>query len=305
MIQVLTVIDYSVLQKGVLVHEGDHPAQELVTRKPSKLNRLVVAVWSPEILCSKIVSVTDSVPQWNKEPSSGIEFSISLTSVVFFALTPARIVLTLSPIPSRLNQVHVVSNGREAQQLASDQSYDLVLLDLNLPGTGGLDVLRGIRSKRPDLPVVIVTGASMVEERVRALDAGADDYLAKPFAFAELAARIRAVLRRGSRPARSILQIEDLEVDRVSHTVRRGSHNIDLSPKEFSLLEFLMRHEGQPVSRTAIVEQVWKLNFDTMTNVVDVYINYLRRKVDSGYDRALIRTIRGVGYQIGGNGQHA
>jgi DNA-binding response OmpR family regulator len=200
--------------------------------------------------------------------------------------------------------VQMVSSGAEAEQLASDQAYDLVLLDLNLPGAGELDVLRGIRSKWPDLPVVIVAGANMVEERVRGLDAGADDYLAKPFAFAELAARIRAVLRRGNRPARSILQIEDLEVDRVSHAVRRGSHNIDLSPKEFALLEFLMRHEGQPVSRTAIVEQVWKLNFDTMTNVVDVYINYLRRKLDSGYDRALIRTIRGVGYQIGGNGQH-
>jgi len=201
--------------------------------------------------------------------------------------------------------VHMASNGVEAEQLACDQAYDLVLLDLNLPGIGGLDVLRGIRSKRPDLPVVIVTGSCRMEERVRGLDAGADDYLAKPFAFAELAARIRAVLRRGSRPARSILQIADLEVDRVSHSVRRGAHNIDLSPKEFALLEFLMRHEGQPVSRKAIVEQVWKLSFDTMTNVVDVYINYLRRKVDSGNDHALIRTIRGIGYQIGGNGQHA
>ena len=201
--------------------------------------------------------------------------------------------------------VKVVSSGAEAKQLASGQTYDLVLLDLNLQGAQGLDVLRGIRAKRPDLPVVIVTGASMVEERVRGLDAGADDYVAKPFAFAELAARIRAVLRRGTRPARSILRIEDLEVDRVTHTVRRGSRNIDLSPKEFALLEFLMRHEGQPVSRTSIIEQVWKLNLDTMTNVVDVYISYLRRKVDSGYDRAIIRTIRGVGYQIGGNGQRA
>jgi DNA-binding response OmpR family regulator len=201
--------------------------------------------------------------------------------------------------------VQVVSNGAKAEQLASDQAYDLVILDLNLPGAGGLDVLRGIRSKKPDLPVVIVTGANLVEERVRGLDAGADDYVAKPFAFAELAARIRAVLRRGSRSARAILQIEDLQVDRVSHSVQRGSHNIELSPKEFALLEFLMRNEGQPVSRTTIVEQVWKLNFDTMTNVVDVYINYLRRKVDSGYDRALIRTIRGVGYQIGGNGRPA
>ena len=197
--------------------------------------------------------------------------------------------------------VQMVSDGREAQRLAAEQLFDIVLLDLGLPGATGLDVLRGIRSKKPDLPVMIVTGASKVEERVQGLDAGADDYLAKPFAFAELAARIRAVLRRGNRPARSVLQVEDLELDRVTHSVTRGGHNIELSPKEFALLEFLMRQAGQPVTRTSIVEQVWKLNFDTMTNVVDVYINYLRRKVDSGYDRALIRTIRGVGYQIAGH----
>jgi len=200
--------------------------------------------------------------------------------------------------------VQVVSDGKEAEQMVSSQQYDFVLLDLNLPGVGGLEILRGIRSKHPDLPVLIVTGSTMVEERVRGLDAGADDYVAKPFAFAELAARIRAILRRGNRPARAVLQVEDLELDRVSHAVHRGPHNIELSPKEFALLEYLMRNEGQPVSRTAIVEKVWKLNHDTMTNVVDVYINYLRRKVDSGYDRALIRTIRGVGYQIGGNGKH-
>ncbi len=201
--------------------------------------------------------------------------------------------------------VQVVSDGREAGRLASEQPYDLLILDLNLQGAGGLEVLREIRSKKPDLPVLIVTGSAMVEERVRGLDAGADDYLAKPFAFAELAARIRAVLRRRNLPAKTILNVGDLELDRVSHTVRRGSHDIDLSPKEFALLEFLMRHEGRPVSRTDIVEQVWKLNCDTMTNIVDVYINYLRRKVDSGHERALIRTIRGVGYQIGGNSQRA
>ncbi len=200
--------------------------------------------------------------------------------------------------------VHMVADGGEAQRLASDQSYDFVILDLNLPAEGGLDVLRNIRAKKPDLPVLMVTAANLVEDRVRLLDAGADDSLGKPFAFAELAARIRAVLRRGNRPGRSVLKIADLEVDRVSHNVQRGGHSIDLSPKEFALLEFLMRHEGQAVTRTAIVEQVWKLNFDTMTNVVDVYINYLRRKVDSGFDRPLIRTIRGVGYQIGGNGVH-
>jgi two-component system OmpR family response regulator len=199
--------------------------------------------------------------------------------------------------------VQVVSDGMEAQRLAFEQSYDLVILDLNLPGVSGLDVLLGIRSKKPDLPVLLVAGASLVEERVRGLDAGADDYLVKPFAFAELSARIRAVLRRGNRPVHAVLQIDDLELDRVTHAVRRGSHDVELSPKEFALLEFLMRHAGQPVSRTSIVQQVWKLNFDTTTNVVDVYINYLRRKVDSGHGHALIRTIRGVGYQIGGNGR--
>jgi two-component system, OmpR family, copper resistance phosphate regulon response regulator CusR len=197
--------------------------------------------------------------------------------------------------------VQLVSNGIEAQRLASEQNYDLVLLDLSRSQeTSGLDVLRNIRAKKPDLPVLIVTAASMVEERVRGLDAGADDYIGKPFAFAELAARIRAVLRRRSRPGVAVLAIDDLTVDRVSHSVQRNGHAIDLSPKEFALLEFLMRHAGQPVTRSAIIEQVWKLNFDTMTNVVDVYINYLRRKVDTGYDHALIRTVRGVGYQIGG-----
>jgi len=198
--------------------------------------------------------------------------------------------------------VQMVSDVGETQRLASNQSYDLVILDLNLPAGGDLHVLRNIRAKKPDLPVLMLTAANLVEDRVRLLEAGADDSLAKPFEFAELAARIRAVLRRGNRPTRAVLKVGDLEIDRVAHLVQRGGHPIELSPKEFTLLEFLMRHEGQAVTRTAIVEQVWKLNFDTMTNVVDVYINYLRRKVDSGYDRPLIRTIRGVGYQIGGSG---
>jgi two-component system copper resistance phosphate regulon response regulator CusR len=197
--------------------------------------------------------------------------------------------------------VQMVSTGPEAQRLASDQSYDLVVLDLNRNGSAGLDVLRGIRSKKPDQPVLMVAGANVVEDRVRGLNAGADDFVAAPFEVAELAARIRAVVRRGNRSSRAVLQVADLELDRITHAVQRHGHAIELSPKEFSLLEFLMRHSGQPVSRTLIVEQVWKLSCDTMTNVVDVYINYLRRKIDSGYDVALIRTIRGVGYQIGAN----
>jgi two-component system copper resistance phosphate regulon response regulator CusR len=201
--------------------------------------------------------------------------------------------------------VQVVSSGTEAEAMASAQPCDLVLLDFNLPVAHGLEVLRGIHIRKPDLPVVIVTCAGTVDERVRGLEAGADDCLAKPFVFAELVARIRTVLRRADRRVSAVLQIEDLELDRVSHSVRRASHSINLSPREFALLEFLMCHQGQPLSRTAIVEHVWNLNSATTTNVVDVYINYLRRKIDAGYDRALIRTIRGVGYQIGANGRHA
>jgi len=197
--------------------------------------------------------------------------------------------------------VQVVPNGNDAQRLAEEEKFDLLLLDLKLPGADGHSVLRSIRSHQLDLPVIIITGSALVEERVRGLEEGADDYVAKPFAFSELLARIKAVLRRGNRPARSLLKVEDLELDRVSHCVTRSGHAIELSPKEYALLEFLMRNAGSPVSRAMIVEQVWKLNFDTMTNVVDVYINYLRRKVDAGYDRCLIRTIRGTGYQIGGN----
>jgi DNA-binding response OmpR family regulator len=196
--------------------------------------------------------------------------------------------------------VQIVADGKEAQRLASDGPFDLLLLDLNLPGTSGLDVLRTVRCSKPDLPVLILTDAGSVEDRIRGLDAGADDYVAKPFDFAELYARIRAVLRRGNRPARFMLKVDDLELDRVSHTVCRGGHVIDLSPKEFALLEFLMRQPGQPVSRSAIVEQVWHLSCNTMTNVIDVYVNYLRRKIDSNYPQPLIHTIRGVGYQIGG-----
>ena len=186
--------------------------------------------------------------------------------------------------------VQMVASGPEAQRYASDQTYDLVVLDLNRNGTVGLDALRSIRLKKPDQPVLMVAGANVVEDRVRGLNAGADDFVAKPFEVAELAARIRAVL-----------QVNDLELDRISRGVQRQGRQIDLSPKEFCLLELLMRHAGQPVSRSAIVEQVWKLNCDTMTNVVDVYINYLRRKVDVGFELPLIRTVRGVGYQIGAN----
>ena len=198
--------------------------------------------------------------------------------------------------------VDLIPGTREAEILVAERPCDLALLDLALPYAAGIEALRHIRAKKPELPVVFLTSLENVDERARCLDAGADDLVPKPFAFTELAARIRAVLRRGSHAARAQLQIEDLVMDRLSHSVHRSGHAIDLSPKEFSLLEFLMRHAGHPVTRSTIVEQVWRLNVEPMTNVVDVYINYLRRKVDSGYDRRLIRTIRGTGYQIGTNG---
>jgi DNA-binding response OmpR family regulator len=195
--------------------------------------------------------------------------------------------------------VELIPGTIEAENVVAERSCDLALLDLALPYAAGIDALRHIRARKPELPVVFLTSLESVDERARCLDAGADDLVPKPFAFTELAARIRAVLRRGSHAARAQLHVEDLVMDRLSHSVHRSGHAIDLSPKEFGLLEFLMRHAGHPVSRSTIVEQVWRLNVETMTNVVDVYVNYLRRKVDAGYDRSLIRTIRGTGYQIG------
>jgi two-component system copper resistance phosphate regulon response regulator CusR len=195
--------------------------------------------------------------------------------------------------------VDLIPGTQEAQRLVAERSCDLALLDLALPSSAGIDALRHIRAKKPELPLVFLTSSESVDEHARCLDAGADDLVPKPFAFTELAARIRAVLRRGAQASRSQLRVQDLVMDRLSHSVHRAGHALDLSPKEFALLEFLMRHAGQPVSRTTIIEQVWRLNVETMTNVVDVYVNYLRKKVDAGYDQPLIRTVRGTGYQIG------
>ena len=206
---------------------------------------------------------------------------------------------------TRLQQEHfavqLVSTVDHLAKVGDKIPFDLILLDLNLPGVPGPDYLRNLQSRWPDAPVVLLSPAAPVEERVKGLDAGADDIVTKPFAWLELAARIRAVLRRRNRPAREVLQFEDLEVNRVSHQVRRAGLPIDLSPKEYALLEFLLRNPGRPVTRAAIIEEVWRIHGDSITNVVDVYINYLRRKIDAGADRPLIRTIRGVGYQIGGN----
>jgi two-component system copper resistance phosphate regulon response regulator CusR len=195
--------------------------------------------------------------------------------------------------------VDLVSDGLEAQNLAVQNDYDLIILDVGLSGGGdGFQVLRFVRVNKPFLPVIMLSGHSTIEDRVRGLDSGADDYLAKPFAFVELSARVRALLRRAERADNSTLRVQDLEVDLGSRVVTRAGKRIELSSREYSLLTYLMKNAGRCVTRAMIMEHVWTLAFDTPTNVVDVYINYLRSKIDKGSQHKLIRTMRGVGYQI-------
>jgi two-component system, OmpR family, copper resistance phosphate regulon response regulator CusR len=194
--------------------------------------------------------------------------------------------------------VDVFKDGEQARSAATETEYDLVILDLNLPKVDGVSVLRHLRLKKPSTPVLVLTQRNRVEDRVECLDMGADDYLAKPFSFNELSARIRALIRRSHLPSDSVLTVADLKLDRVQRIVERAGLRIDLTTKEFALLEYLMRNAGRNVTRSMIIEHVWNLTFDTTTNVVDVYINYLRRKIDDGRSIKLIHTARGVGYAL-------
>jgi DNA-binding response OmpR family regulator len=168
-----------------------------------------------------------------------------------------------------------------------------------LPGRSGFQVLRDMRARKAVLPVLMLTAKGSIEDRVAGLDSGADDYMTKPFALAELAARVRALGRRGV-PHEVVLRVADLEVDTLHRTVRRDGHVIDLKPKEYALLEFLLRNADRPVTRALIIEHVWNIHFDSISNVVEVHINSLRRKIDRGYAVPLIRTVRGVGYMLSG-----
>jgi two-component system copper resistance phosphate regulon response regulator CusR len=194
--------------------------------------------------------------------------------------------------------VDLVASGEEAKCLAQEHNYDAAILDLNLPRQDSLDILRDIRARHEQLPILVLTMRTRPEDHVQMLDLGADDLVLKPFAFAELSARVRALLRRGVHHADTLLRVDDLELNRVEHSVTRAGRKIVLTPKEFALLEYLMRNAGQRVTRTQIVQKVWNLSCDTMTNVVDVYINYLRRKVDASAGCKLIHTVRGVGYRL-------
>ncbi|HYU77347.1 MAG TPA: response regulator transcription factor, partial [Vicinamibacterales bacterium] len=193
--------------------------------------------------------------------------------------------------------VDVLHEGTSAGEQAAVVDYDGVVLDLMLPGRSGFQVLRDIRARKPALPVLILTAKDSVEERVTGLDSGADDYMVKPFALAELSARLRALLRRGA-PRENVLRVADLELDTVKRTVRRAGRAITLKPKEYALLEFLMRNTGRPLPKSLIIEHVWDIHFDSVSNVVEVHINSLRNKIDRGFSVPLIQTVRGVGYAL-------
>lgn len=193
------------------------------------------------------------------------------------------------------------ANGRDGLFLATDSAYDVVILDRMLPGMDGIAVLRGMRAAGIATPTIVLSALSGTDERVEGLTAGADDYLGKPFSFAELLARVQALQRRGagsSQPAEAVLRCDDLELDRLSRQVRRGARKIALQPREFRLLEHLMLHAGEVVTRTMLLEAVWDYHFDPGTNVIDVHISRLRRKIDDGESRPLLHTIRGAGYRL-------
>ncbi|MFQ5656467.1 MAG: winged helix-turn-helix domain-containing protein [Candidatus Methylomirabilales bacterium] len=194
--------------------------------------------------------------------------------------------------------VDLAPDGEEGVAMALDRIHDLIVLDIQLPRMDGLGVLQEIRKKKVAAPVLLLTVRATIEEKVLGLDAGADDYLTKPFAFQELLARVRALLRRRAEGEPPVLQIADLTLDPARRVVSRAGEKIDLSPKEFSLLAYFMRNPGRVLTRTMISEHVWDYSFDTTTNVIDVYVNYLRKKIDSDRDPKLIHTVRGVGYVL-------
>lgn len=196
--------------------------------------------------------------------------------------------------------VDTAYDGEEGLSMGLEGNHDVIVLDIMLPHMDGLEVCRALRSNKIDVPVILLTALDSVDDRVRGLDAGADDYLPKPFAFQELLARIRALGRRKVQAHEaSELKFEDLMLDMRRRRAERSGKPIELSPKEFSLLEFLMRNPGRVVTRTQILDHLWGYDYDTESNLVDVYVAYLRRKVDRGHKKALIRTVRGVGYALG------
>lgn len=194
--------------------------------------------------------------------------------------------------------VDVEHDGETGLSRLLKTDYDLVILDVMLPRVDGLSLMKEIRQRRIEVPVLLLTARVTVADRVMGLDLGADDYLTKPFAFEELLARVRALLRRGAAAVPAVLAIADLRLDPATREVTRSNERIDLTPKEYALLEFLLRRRDQVLSRAVIAQHVWGVNYDTFTNVIDVYVNYLRNKIDDGFEPKLIHTVRGVGYVL-------
>ncbi len=192
--------------------------------------------------------------------------------------------------------VDVADDGEAGYRMVADADYDLIILDWRLPKRSGIDLLRQLRGERCVAPVLMLTARIEIADRVEGLDAGADDYLTKPFAFEELLARVRALLRRDHRDARAMLEIDDLVVDPATHGVKRGGVTVPLSSREYALLEYFLRNQNRVLSRTVIAEHVWDFPYATTTNVIDVYVKYLRDKLDVGSRRPLIHTVRGAGY---------
>jgi len=194
--------------------------------------------------------------------------------------------------------VDVANDGEEGHFMLSSNEYDAIILDLMLPKIDGLTLCRTLRKEGNQTPIIMLTAKDTVKDKVKGLDSGADDYLPKPFAFEELLARLRVLLRKKDSRVQTQLKVDDLSLDLLTHKVTRGDREIDLTVKEYALLEYLMRNAGNIVTRTMISEHVWDINFDTFTNVIDVYINYLRNKIDSGFADKMIHTVRGKGYLL-------
>ncbi len=192
--------------------------------------------------------------------------------------------------------VDLALDGQSGFDLAGTTTYDLLILDLMLPKKDGFQVLKELRAKKIETPVLILTARDQIDDKVKGLDLGADDYLAKPFAFTELLARVRALLRRSNTSRAAMLRVGDLQLDPVTREVKRSERKIDLTAKEYALLEFFMRNKEKVLTRTIISEHVWDINFDSMTNIVDVYVNHLRNKIEEPEKKRLLHTIRGVGY---------
>jgi heavy metal response regulator len=194
--------------------------------------------------------------------------------------------------------VSVASDGEEGLKMALDNPYELIILDVMLPKMDGLSVAKELRAKGKQFPILMLTAKDSVEDIVAGLDSGSDDYLTKPFAFAELLARVRALIRRGEMDRGAEIVFSDLRIDPVGHKVWRGDREIDLTAKEYGLLEYFMRNPNQVLTRTMIAEHVWDYSFDSFTNIIDVYVNYLRKKIDRDAQKKLIHTVRGVGYML-------